>query len=89
MKKKLFIHICIVAHVALIFLTIYKHTLFIKENYIHQEAEKKKALLNEKKEILTQQLHALKDHGAIKKFAQKKLKMKPYKLSQIKKLQCT
>ena len=86
MKKKYSVQTLIIAHVALIFLTVYKHTLFVRESYTQQESEKKKNALLVKKEILIQQLHALKDHATIKKFALKNLKMKPYKLSQVKKL---
>lgn len=86
MKKKSFIRVCIMTHSVLIFLIVYKHTLFIKESYIQQETEKKKNALLEKKALLTQQFHALKDHATIKTFAQKTLRMKPFTLRQIKKL---
>lgn len=89
MKKNSFITLFITAHILLIFLQIHKHTLFIKNSYNHQQCEKKLALLQEKKQTLTQELYALKDRDNIKKYAQNKLKMRPYALSQVKKLPTT
>lgn len=86
MKKNSFITLFITAHILLIFLQIHKHTLFIKNSYNHQECEKKLAVLQEKKQTLTQELYALKDRENIKKYAQDKLKMRPYALNQVKKL---
>lgn len=86
MKKHSFITIFITAHILIIFLQIHKHTLFIKNSYNHQQCEKKLALLQEKKQTLTQELYALKDRDNIKKYAQDKLKMRPYALNQVKKL---
>jgi hypothetical protein len=86
MKKNSFITLFITAHILLIFLQIHKHTLFIKNSYNHQQCEKKLALLQEKKQTLTQELYALKDRENIKKYAQDKLKMRPYALNQVKKL---
>ena len=87
MKKHSFITLVISAHILIIFLQIHKHTLFIKISYNHQQCEKKLALLQEKKQTLTQELYALKDRDNIKKYAQDKLKMRPYALNQVKKLQ--
>jgi cell division protein FtsL len=86
MKKNYFITFFITSHILLIFLQIHKHTLFIKHNYEQQQCEKKIATLTEKKQILTQELHALKDRENIKKYAQNKLGMRPYTLKQVKKL---
>jgi len=86
MKKNSFITLFITAHILLIFLQIHKHTLFIKNSYNHQQCEKKLATLQEKKQTLTQELYALKDRENIKKYAQDKLKMRPYALNQVKKL---
>jgi cell division protein FtsL len=86
MKKHSFITLFITAHILIIFLQIHKHTLFIKNSYNHQQCEKKIALLQEKKQTLTQELYALKDRDNIKKYAQDKLKMRPYALNQVKKL---
>ena len=70
----------------LIFLQVHKHTLFIKNNYQQQAYEKKRAQLIEQKQLLTQELHTLKDRETIKQFAYNTLNMRPYKLSQIHKL---
>ena len=86
MKKNSFITIVITTHIALIFLQVHKHTLFIKNSYNQQQCDKKIALLTEKKQTLTQELYALKDRENIKKYAQNKLKMRPYALNQVKKL---
>ena len=86
MKKNSFLTIFISAHILLIILQIHKHTLFIKNSYNQQQAEKKVATLTEKKQTLTQELHALKDRENIKKYAQEKLNMRPYALNQVKKL---
>ena len=86
MKKNYFITFFIAAHIILIFLQVHKHTLLIKNSYHQQQCEKKLTLLTEKKQVLTQELYSLKDRETIKKFAQEKLNMRPYALSQVKKL---
>lgn len=86
MKKNSFITIVITTHIILIFLQVHKHTLFIKNSYHQQQCEKRIAALTEKKQTLTQELYALKDRDSIKKYAQDKLKMRPYALNQVKKL---
>jgi hypothetical protein len=86
MKKNSFLTIFISAHIILIFLQIHKHTLFIKNSYNHQQCDKNITTLTEKKQTLTQELHALKDRENIKKYAQEKLNMRPYALNQVKKL---
>ena len=86
MRKINFITFFITVHSILIFLQVHKHTLFIKNNYKQQEYEKQRAALTEKKEILTQELHALKDRETIKQFAYNTLKMRPYTLHNIIKL---
>ncbi len=86
LKKPSFITLFITIHIILIFLQVHKHTLFIKNNYHQQQYEKQIIALTEKKQKLTQELYALKDREAIKKFAQNSLHMRPYKLRQIIKL---
>lgn len=86
MKKISFLTTFISAHIILIVLQIHKHTLFIKNSYNHQQCEKKLAALTEKKQALTQELHAMKDRDNIKKYAQSKLNMRPYALNQVKKI---
>jgi len=87
MKKNSFITFFITVHIFLIFLQVHKHTLFIKNSYNQQQCEKQIAALKEKKQSLTQELYALKDRDNIKQYAQNKLKMRPYTLNQVKKLQ--
>jgi cell division protein FtsL len=86
MKKISFLTTFISAHIILIVLQIHKHTLFIKNSYNHQQCEKKIIALTDKKQTLTQELHAMKDRDNIKKYAQSKLNMRPYALNQVKKL---
>lgn len=86
MKKNYFLALFISAHILFIFLQIHKYTLFIKNSYNQQQYEKKIVTLTEKKQQLTQELHALKDRERIKKYAHEKLNMHPYTLNQIKKL---
>jgi hypothetical protein len=86
MKKISFLTTFISAHIILIFLQIHKHTLFVKNSYNQQQCEKKIVALRDKKQTLTQELHALKDRDNIKKYAQNKLNMRPYALNQVKKL---
>ena len=86
MKKNYFLSFFITLHIILIFLQIHKHTLFIENSYTIQEYEKKIATLIEKKQMLNQELHALKDREAIKKYAHNTLGMRPYTLKQIKKI---
>jgi len=85
-KKPSFISFFIAVHIILIFLQVHKHTLFIKHNYTQQMYEKKINALQDKKQQLTQELYALKDREAIKKFAHDTLQMRPYTLRQITKL---
>lgn len=87
MKKNSFITFFITVHIMFIFLQVYKHTLFIKNSYHHQQCEKTLTALAERKQSLTQELYALKDRDNIKQYAQNKLKMRPYNLNQVKKLQ--
>ena len=86
MKKNPFIIFVIIVLFILICLQIHKHTLFIKISYNQQECEKKIAALIAKKQILSQELCALKDRDNIKKYAQTQLQMKPYALKQVTKL---
>ena len=86
MKKNPFITFVIAAHLILIFLQVHKHTLFIKTSYNQQQCEKKIVSLTDKKQILSQELCALKDRDNIKKYAQTQLQMRPYALNQVKKL---
>lgn len=86
MKKNSFLTFVISAHIVIIFSQIYKHTLFVENSYNQQQCDKTLTLLTEKKQILTQELHALKDREYIKKYAQEKLNMRPYALNQVKKL---
>jgi len=86
MKKNTLITVIIIVHIVFVFLQIHKHTLSIKNNYQQQVYEKKIIQLKEQKQLLTQELHALKNRDAIKKFAYNTLNMRPYSLSQIQKL---
>ena len=86
MKKISFLTTFISAHIILIVLQIHKHTLFIKNSYNQQQCEKKMVVLKDKKQTLTQELHAMKDRDNIKKYAQSKLNMRPYALNQVKKI---
>lgn len=86
MKKKYFLTLFTSIHIILIFLHIHKHTLLIKNNYTHQQCEKKIATLSKKKQMLTQTLYALQDRQAIKQYAQNQLRMYPYSLNQVKKI---
>lgn len=86
MNHSRFITIFICAHVIFIFLQIHKHSQIIKYSYELQKNEQALAALSAKQEQLTQHLASLKSPDAIKRFARKKLHMRPIKLTQMKKL---
>lgn len=86
MKKNYFFSFFIALHIILIFLQVHKHTRFIKNNYTIQEYEKRLTSLTEKKELLVQELHTLKDRQRIKEYAYTVLNLRSYTLQQIKKL---
>jgi len=86
MKKNTFIALFITTHIVFIALQIHKHTLFIKESFRKQKNEKEKLKLEQNQQELTHELYALRNQGAIKKFAEKKLHMKPIRLNQVKTL---
>lgn len=86
MKRNTFIAMFITAHIVFIFLQVHKHTQFVTFTYARQKLEKKQNTLQQEKQLLTQQLYALKDRDTVKKFARKTLKMRPIRLNQVKKL---
>ncbi len=83
MKRNAFIAVFITAHIIFIFLQVHKHTQFVTFTYKQQKLEKKQNTLQQEKQLLTQQLYALKDRDTIKKFARKTLKMRPVRLNQV------
>ncbi len=86
MKRSYFIVTFIATHIFFIFFQIHKHSKIIRFSYQKQKNEQKKELLIQKIQELTQNLYELKKRSSIKKYAQKKLKMRKIKLSQIKKI---
>ena len=86
MKKANFITLFISVNVLFIFAQIYKHSSVIKLSYRKQKNEADKKLLMQKKQDLTQQLYALKDRKAIKRYAANKLNMRKVNLKNIKTL---
>jgi len=60
---------------------------FIKQSFAKQRNERLLESLHEKKQEITNQLHALKNRAAVKTFAQQNLQMNPIRLHQIKRLQ--
>lgn len=86
MKKNYFITFFITTHIILIFLQVYKHTLFTKVSYNHQLCEKQLATLLKEKQLLEQNLYAMKSRDGIKQDAYSTLNMRPYALHHIKKL---
>jgi cell division protein FtsL len=87
MKKNYFITFFITTHIILIFLQIYKHTLFTAVSYNEQQCEKQIEALTKEKQTLEQNLYAMKNRENIKKEASARLNMRPYTLNQITKLQ--
>lgn len=87
MKKFYFVSIFIFTHLFFIFFQIHKHSTVIRLSYCKQKSEQQKEVLTQKIQELTQQLYALKERSAIKKYAQEHLKMRKVKLSQVKKLE--
>ncbi len=86
MSKRMFIIIFMGIHLAFIFLQIHKHSYLIALSFTKQKNEKKKQALTEKKNMLTQDWYTVQNRTAVKKFAEKNLKMKKVSLSQIKQL---
>ena len=84
MKRPPFILLFFSAHIAFIFLIVYKHSVRMQLIYEKQKQENIYAALRDKKEQLTHHLCALQDKKAIKTFAQQALNFKPITLSQIK-----
>lgn len=89
MKRLSFMFIFVTTQVFLIVLQIYKQSHRIQLFYEKQKNETYKAELLLKRQELTQQLYALKDHGRIKQYAEQELKMQPVKLGQIQKMTVT
>ncbi len=87
MKSPRFITVFIATQIACVFLQIHKHSLFIKQSYRKQHADRIHDELQHKKQQLTQQLYALQSHSEIQKFATDQLKMTHVQLHQIKKLE--
>lgn len=87
MKRATFIGLFISVHLIFVIAQIHKHSQIVKLSYQKQKNEKLRNELAEKQLVLTHQLYAHKNLGAIKEFAIKNLNMAPVKLSQIKRLQ--
>lgn len=86
MNNKLFFSVIVCAHVLFVFLHIHTYSRIIKQSYIKQKIDQKKADLEQKKQLLTQQMYAFKNQNAIKEFAHNKLNLQPISLKQIRKL---
>lgn len=70
-------------HIVFIFLLIYKHTQLVQASFKVQKSEHAIESLKERRQELTNELYALKDHTSIKQFAQKSLNFKEMKLNQV------
>jgi len=86
MKKPLLITLFISTHVALVVMQIYKSSQFTNLSYLEQHYQVTKKQLEQKKQLLTQQLYASKSRSQVKTFAQQKLDMKPIDLVQVQKI---
>jgi hypothetical protein len=73
-------------HIVLVFLQVHKHVQFIQQSFAKQKNERDHAILIQRKQLLLNELYALKNHHLIKTFAEKKLALKPIKLSQIRRI---
>jgi cell division protein FtsL len=69
MKNKRFFALFVATNIAMVFLVIYKHSLFNKLSYRNQQLEKEYRDLISKKESLHQEFYRLQSPALIKKFA--------------------
>ncbi len=86
MKKRTFIILFISAHLFFIGFQIDKQSRLVKLSYKKQTYEQRFKELKTKKQILTNNLHALQNHQKIKTFASNQLGMQPLFLKNLKHL---
>ena len=84
MKKLAFALIFIGTNLFFIFFHVYKNSKLTEFSFNKQRYEKERTKLQNKKELLTQQLQYLQNRSTIKQFAQNELGMEKIKLSTIK-----
>ncbi len=86
-KNKLWLVLFIGANLFLIFLQIYKNSIFVEKAYAQQRLEREKKQLIKCKAHLIAELHAQQAHAKIKQFAMTQLGMCKIELKQIRKLE--
>ena len=86
MKKNLFLSIFIITNIGFLFLQIRKQMLFIKESFRKQKHERTLVKLEQKKQEIEHAVHLAQNKQEIKQYAQHELRMKPVRLTQLKKL---
>lgn len=88
MKRSSFIALFIGTHITFVLLHIHKQSQLIKLSYEKQKIEQIKTALNEIKRQLTHQLCTLHNFASVKEYVANHpaMKLKPVKISQIKKL---
>lgn len=85
MKRSVFLSIFVSTHVLFVVLQIHKQSAIIKTAYHKQKQEALLAELTYRKQMLTQQLYACKNHMRIKAYATQELAMQKVQLKQIQK----
>lgn len=85
-KRVSFISVFITAHILFVVAQIHKHSTIAELSYEQQKNQKTLSDLTEKKQQLTNTLHALHNRQTTQEFVQAHLGMRPVKLSQVKNL---
>jgi len=85
-KKNSFLTLFIITNIGFLFLQIRKQMLFIKESFRKQKHERTIAKLEQKKQEIDHAIHLAQNKQEIKQYAQDTLRMKPVRLTQLKKV---
>jgi uncharacterized protein HemX len=86
MKKNTFLSLFIITNIGFLFLQIRKQMLFIKESFRKQKHERTLTKLEQKNQEIEHAMHLAQNKQEIKQYAQEKLKMKPIRIAQLKKV---
>jgi hypothetical protein len=86
MKKNTFLSLFIITNIGFLFLQIRKQMLFIKESFRKQKHERTLTKLEQKNQEIEHAMHLAQNKQEVKQYAQEKLKMKPIRIAQLKKV---
>lgn len=86
MKKALFLTLFIVTHIGFFFLQINQQMRFIKKSFTKQKQEQTIAQLEQKKQERQNELHSLQNRQDVQTYAAEKLKLKPMRITQLRRV---